>query len=306
MKIRKRLVMLFTLLLIIIGSTTVYIKNEMEKVDKTVPVFKEKLIRFHVIANSDSDEDQKLKLKVRDEIIAYLDPMLDKSKSIEESEKIINENKGKIVEISNEVIKENKYKYDVKAELGYSNFPTKQYSNIVLPAGKYKALKVVIGEGKGKNWWCVMFPPLCFVDIDNGITGKETENNLKKVLSEKEYSMIASQEKTNIEDIKLKFKIIEIIQKIKNDNASFADNSVPSQEESYNSKKELSEREYNIIADQVSTNVENKELNFKIIEVIQKLKDKKSSLADNSITDEEIEDNLRSVLSEKEYNMITQ
>lgn len=224
MKIRKKLVMLFTLLLIIIGSTTVYIKGEMKKVDNTVPVFKEKLIRFHVIANSDSDEDQKLKLKVRDEIIAYLDPMLDKSKSIEQSEQIINENKDKIVEISSKVIKENGYKYDVKAELGYSNFPTKQYSNIVLPAGNYKALKVVIGEGKGKNWWCVMFPPLCFVDIDNGITSEKTEDNLKKVLSEKEYNMIAEQGKTNIEDIELKFKIIEVIQNIKDNKSSFARN----------------------------------------------------------------------------------
>jgi stage II sporulation protein R len=224
MKIRKKLVMLFTLLLIIIGSTTIYIKGEMKKVDNTVPVFKEKLIRFHVIANSDSDEDQKLKLKVRDEIIAYLDPMLDKSKSIEQSEQIINENKDKIVEVSSKVIKDNEYKYDVKVELGYSNFPTKQYSNIVLPAGNYKALKVVIGEGKGKNWWCVMFPPLCFVDIDNGITSEKTEDNLKKVLSEKEYNMIAEQGKTNIEDIELKFKIIEVIQNIKDNKSSFARN----------------------------------------------------------------------------------
>ena len=222
MKIRKKLVMLFTLLLLIIGSTTVYIKNEIKKVDDAVPVFKEKLIRFHVIANSDSDEDQKLKLKVRDEIIAYLDPMLDKSKSIEQSEEIINKNKEKIVEISKRVVKENGYNYNVKAELGYSNFPTKQYSNIVLPAGNYKALKVVIGEGKGKNWWCVMFPPLCFVDIDNGITGKETEDNLKKVLSEKEYNMIAEQGRTNVEDIELKFKIVEVIQKIKDKKSSLA------------------------------------------------------------------------------------
>lgn len=222
MKIRKKLVMLFALLLIILGSTTVYIKNEIEKVDNTVPVFKEKLIRFHVIANSDSEEDQNLKLKVRDEIIAYLDPMLDKSKSIEESEKIIKENREKLIEISKKVIKENGYKYDVKAELAYSNFPTKQYSNIVLPAGKYKALRVVIGEGTGKNWWCVMFPPLCFVDIDNGITGEETKENLKKVLSEREYNMIAEQGTNNIKDIELKFKIIEVIQKIKSDKSSIA------------------------------------------------------------------------------------
>jgi len=92
---------------------------------------------------------------------------------------------------------------------------TKQYSNIVLPAGNYKALKVVIGEGTGKNWWCVMFPPLCFVDIDNGITGEKTEDNLKKVLNDKEYNMIAEQGSKRVENIQLKFKIIEVIQNLK-------------------------------------------------------------------------------------------
>ncbi|HSQ33614.1 MAG TPA: hypothetical protein VLM81_01800, partial [Peptostreptococcaceae bacterium] len=103
-----------------------------------------------------------------------------------------------------------------------------------------------------------------------------------------------------------KFKIIEVIQKIKANNASFADNRIISGEKEADSEEVVSQQEYNRIADQVSTSIEDKELRFKIIEVIQKLKDNKSSLADNNITDEEIEDNLKNVLSKQEYNMITQ
>ncbi|WFD10123.1 stage II sporulation protein R [Tepidibacter hydrothermalis] len=174
--------------------------------------YKEKLIRFHVIANSDSQKDQELKLKVRDKIIEFLSPKLEKSKSIKETKEIITENIENIQKIASDEIKENNKKYTVTANLDYSNFPTKKYSNIVLPAGEYKALKVVIGEGKGKNWWCVMFPPLCFIDINHGITNDKTEKNLKKVLTKDEYKMILVDNK----DVKLKFKIVEVLEKIKN------------------------------------------------------------------------------------------
>lgn len=178
-------------------------------------IYKEKLIRFHVIANSDSKEDQELKLRVRDKIIAYLSPKLEKSKSIEETKTIIEKNINDIKEIASDEIKENSKSYTVSANLGYSNFPTKKYSNIVLPAGNYKALKIVIGEGKGKNWWCVMFPPLCFVDINHGITDKKTEKNLKKVLTKEEYSMVVVD---NSNSVKLKFKLVEVIEKVKANN----------------------------------------------------------------------------------------
>ncbi|KXZ38893.1 stage II sporulation protein R [Alkalithermobacter thermoalcaliphilus JW-YL-7 = DSM 7308] len=174
--------------------------------------YKAKLIRFHVIANSDSKEDQDLKLKVRDKVIEYLSPMLENSKSIEETKQIIKENIENIKSIAKQEVLGNDLDYDVAVELGYSNFPTRKYSNIVLPAGNYQTLKVIIGDGIGKNWWCVMFPPLCFIDINSGITDQKTEQNLKSVLTDEEYSMIV----VDTNEVKLKFKIVEVIEKLKN------------------------------------------------------------------------------------------
>jgi stage II sporulation protein R len=100
----------------------------------------------------------------------------------------------------------------VEVKLEYNNFPAKQYSNIVLPAGEYKALRILIGEAKGKNWWCVMFPPLCFVDENNGVIDKETDEKLRSVLTEEEYNLIAEDNIEKTKDVKMKFKIVEIIE----------------------------------------------------------------------------------------------
>ncbi|WP_024621498.1 stage II sporulation protein R [Metaclostridioides mangenotii] len=215
MKIRKmRLVVLILGLVSVITIMTVTISGEALKINNISKNYKEKLIRFHVIANSDSDEDQALKLKVRDEIISYLQPKLEKSKSIEESEKIIKSEYENLTNISNKVIVENDYDYNVKVGITYSKFPTKQYSNMVLPAGEYKALKVVIGKGEGKNWWCVMFPPLCFVDEENGVIDKETDEKLRSVLTDDEYKLITQKDRDSVGKTKMKFKIVEIMEKI--------------------------------------------------------------------------------------------
>ena len=141
---------------------------------------KDSLIRFHVIANSDTDEDQKLKLKVRDAVIDYLYPYLNSSKSLEESRKIIKDNMDKVKQIAEEIIKNNNYNYSVRDELSRENFPDKSYGNITLPQGNYEAFRIIIGSGQGKNWWCVMFPPLCFVDESKAqVEYDKTENRIK-------------------------------------------------------------------------------------------------------------------------------
>ena len=203
-KIKIRLSILILSLITIISIMTISISGEVKKISAASEDYKDKLIRFHVIANSDSEEDQNLKLKVRDAIINHLQPKLLESESIEESELIIKKEYDELEKISK----------NVKVGIDYSKFPTKQYSNVVLPAGEYKALRIIIGEGKGKNWWCVMFPPLCFVDEQKGIIDKDTDDKLREVLTEEEYELISQKTSKQVDRVQIKFKIVEIIQDI--------------------------------------------------------------------------------------------
>ena len=127
----------------------------------------EALIRFHVLANSDSDEDQALKRAVRDAILKEAAPKLAASQSIEESRQIVQNIRPEMEAVALAVVKERHKNYTVHTEYGHFAFPTKSYGTLVLPAGEYEALRVVIGKGEGSNWWCVLFPALCFVDIEH-------------------------------------------------------------------------------------------------------------------------------------------
>ncbi|EJE7234629.1 stage II sporulation protein R [Clostridium botulinum] len=191
----------FNCLNLIYGSTSSEQKN-----------ISNKIIRFHVLANSDSIEDQSLKLKVKDEIIKHMMPKLDKSNSIDESRKILKENDKEIKKIAENIINKNGYKYSVNTYLGQEQFPIKTYGNITLPQGQYEAYKIVIGNGQGQNWWCVMFPPLCFVDVTKGeVSTKETEQKMKKVLKEEELKSINNSKNS----YEIKFKVVEEINKLK-------------------------------------------------------------------------------------------
>ena len=213
-KIKVRLSILVLSLIAVMSIMSISISGEVKKISAASEDYKNKLIRFHVIANSDSDEDQNLKLKVRDAVIDYLQPKLELSSSIEESETIIKSEYKKLEDISKNIVLENGYKYDISVGIDYSTFPTKQYSNVVLPAGEYKALRIIIGEGKGKNWWCVMFPPLCFVDEQSSIIDTETDKKLREILTEEEYELIAQNNKKQVNKVEVKFKIVEILQNI--------------------------------------------------------------------------------------------
>ena len=171
-----------------------------------------KIIRFHVLANSNNVQDQSLKLKIKDEIIKYMNPKLSKSKDISESREILKREDKNIIKIANKVIEEKGYSYSVKTTLDKENFPIKTYGNITLPQGKYEAYRVVIGSGKGQNWWCVMFPPLCFVDVTKGeVSSKKTENQMKKIISKSEYNKIDNKKNKSI---KIKSKLVETIKSV--------------------------------------------------------------------------------------------
>lgn len=141
--------------------------------------YAEGIIRFHVRANSDGTEDQELKLEVRDQLLDFMVEKFEDSESIDESREIIKENLHNIEAISERVIKENNYDYPVEVYLGMDDFPTRKYGKMVFPQGEYETLLVTIGEGKGQNWWCVMFPPLCFVDVTNSVA-VDPDNNFEE------------------------------------------------------------------------------------------------------------------------------
>lgn len=165
------------------------------------------VFRLHVIANSDSDTDQNLKYKVRDALLEYMNNICKDCSSKSEAIELVKLHQNEFKEVALDTIKKEGFNYDVKIEIGNFEFPTKQYGDISLPAGLYDALKVEIGEAKGRNWWCVMFPSLCFVDISSGIVPEESKEDLQNVLSDEEYSLISND---NNYSIKFKFKLLEL------------------------------------------------------------------------------------------------
>jgi len=191
---------------------------------------KDSLIRFHVLANSDNEEDQNLKLKVKNKVIEYLYPYLNDSKSLDESRQIIKNKMQDVKKLAEQVIKDNNYKYGIQIELSRENFPDKSYGNITLPQGNYEAFRIIIGDGQGRNWWCVMFPPLCFVDeskaeveynkTENRINSKKNNLNLemKSNSDENKSEELDNQDdkEKNEDDIQIKFKIVEIFKNLFN------------------------------------------------------------------------------------------
>ena len=202
LKIGRIFVILILLSLFILISAISYVDAVSNNIADSV-------FRLHVIANSDSKEDQELKLKVRDELLSYMNIISKDSTSKQEAMQIANEHKEEFTQIAEKVIKENGYNYTVNVQIGKADFPTKYYGDITLPAGTYDALKVQIGEANGQNWWCVMFPPLCFVDVSTGIVPDNSKQELKQSLDNEEYDLIS---KTDNNEISFKFKIVELFQ----------------------------------------------------------------------------------------------
>lgn len=170
------------------------------------------VFRLHVIANSDSAEDQNLKYLVRDALIDYMNSVSKNSNSKDEAISIAYQHKSDFYKIAKKVINDNGYDYNVNISIGNFAFPTKNYGDISLPAGYYDALKVEIGNASGQNWWCVMFPPLCFVDISTGIVPEDSKETIKDSLHTEEYNLINSAQTA---DVKFKFKLLEFFQNIK-------------------------------------------------------------------------------------------
>ena len=151
-----------------------------------------KVVRFHVIANSDSARDQKLKLMVRDAIGEELSAAMAGAETKEECEEIIASHLAKIEETAETVLRREGCEDEVQAFLDDVNFPVKSYGCVTFPAGRYEALEVVIGEGEGHNWWCVMYPNLCFSGSVYEVEDDKAGEALREVLTEEEYREVIS------------------------------------------------------------------------------------------------------------------
>lgn len=177
----------------------------MSKFNVSCDKIKDDVLRLHIRANSDSEFDQELKLKVRDRILNDTGDMFYSVMTYEEAVEKTNEALPKIIESAKDEIKNLGYDYEVKANLDYSYFGTRHYDGYTLPAGNYMALNLEIGEGKGQNWWCVMFPPMC-------LPTSVAECEIADVLTESETEIV-----TETEKYKFKFKIVEFFEEIFND-----------------------------------------------------------------------------------------
>ena len=158
--------------------------------------------RLHILANSDSENDQALKIKVRDRVLEYTEDLFNDAKSKIDAEKVIAENIQDINNVAYAEILNNGYNYPVKTEITNMYFTTRYYDNYTLPSGMYDALRITIGNGKGHNWWCVMYPTICVSPVE------EKDEKAKEPFEEKQYDIV-----TNTK-LQYKFKIVEIFEKI--------------------------------------------------------------------------------------------
>ena len=175
----------------------------------------EKVVRLHVLANSDSEEDQALKLKVRDAVIEYMADQKD-LKTVDETREYLKENKKRLQRIAEGVIAAQGYDYPAAVELGVRYIPQKTYGDITFPAGNYEALNITIGSGQGENWWCVLFPPLCLLDEGTApISGDDADSDPAKAANaggSSAGSYVQSDTLTKEQKLKLRWKTLELLE----------------------------------------------------------------------------------------------
>lgn len=205
MKNLKRFAILLVLFLCYVFVCAVSYANSVSD-DLSNSVF-----RLHILANSDSEEDQNLKLKVRDNILSYMKEISKDVTSKAEVMKIMDEHLDDFYDIAKKTIISEGYNYDVHLEIGKFDFPTKVYGDISLPSGNYDALRIEIGEAEGHNWWCVMFPTLCFVDVSNGSLDDNSKDILEESLNDEEFELVSDDSYL----ISFKFKIVEFFDNIR-------------------------------------------------------------------------------------------
>lgn len=181
-----------------------YAKQMDKNGDPLQPEIAGKILRFHILANSDSAQDQGIKLKIRDEIGQMMQNELVNANELSDTETVVSADLDKIKAAAERILMENGFHYGADAKLACVEFPAKTYGNYTFPEGKYKALQVTLGEGKGHNWWCVLYPNMCFQGSVYEIVDEQADEKLKEVLTPAEYADVFNRGK-----IKLRLKFLE-------------------------------------------------------------------------------------------------
>lgn len=203
---RKYQMVLETAFLVMLLAGGCFWKYQEFQLQRTQQEIAEKILRFHVRANSDSREDQALKLKVRDAVGAFMEQKLAHAADREECMRMVQQHLPQIVSTAEQTIRQEGYVYPVSAQIGTVDFPQKTYGNYTFPAGDYEALNLVIGSGKGQNWWCVMYPNMCFHGAVYEVVDEDARKSLKRVLSEDEYDAVLKSGKYRV-----RFKYLDFL-----------------------------------------------------------------------------------------------
>lgn len=194
-----------TVVYILVGILLgIYIGTNVLEYDFLQPSIASKILRFHVLANSDSVGDQEVKEKVRDAVGVYLQPLLAGADSLEETKQIIGENMEGIETISRQTLKEYGYDYPVKVCITRTDFPEKSYGAYTFPKGEYEALQISIGEAAGQNWWCVLYPNMCFRGSVFEVVEEAAGQALREVLNPWEYADVFDSG-----EVEVRFKFLE-------------------------------------------------------------------------------------------------
>lgn len=189
----NKLIAVITLVLAVIAGIQNYVASAAD-IERLQTGIANEIIRFHVRANSDLDSDQQLKLLVKDAVVAYLTPILSTSESIEQSRELLESHKEDIRKVATDTLSEAGSDEEVSVYFEQSYFPMKTYGDVTFPPGTYEAFRIDIGDHAGKNWWCVLYPPLCFVDAVYGVVPDESKEQLAGVLTEEEYDAVTGEE----------------------------------------------------------------------------------------------------------------
>lgn len=200
---RKKIVIYIILALVLTAGAYQY------RVRKFQRDISQDIFRFHVLANSDSKEDQSVKLEVRDEIGRYMKEQMQDVENLTECMQAAEENLPEITRIAEEVLNREGFSYPAKARVGKVDFPQKQYGSYTFPKGSYQALQITLGEGEGHNWWCVMYPNMCFAGSVYEVIEEDAETELRAVLTPEEYEELMAES-----SISVKFKYWEKIKEL--------------------------------------------------------------------------------------------